>query len=126
MELAYRALLEKVGKDGKIHVIGASCGGGESLTLAESKDIDAIGFFSSAQRDENIERFQASLADKPTLIIAAEEDGRTYTSANALFKASKNANSKLIIYKGRDHGFPLLDKDANLAELIAQWYSDLL
>ncbi|MBQ4810867.1 alpha/beta hydrolase [Pseudoalteromonas luteoviolacea] len=123
VQIAYQFLKDKVGAQGKIGVIGASCGGSQAIELALNNQIAAIGFFSSAQNDKNIEKYTNSLSGKPTLIIAAEEDGRTYTSAQALFVEAKHSNSKFLAYKGKDHGYPLLDKDSNLTPAIVTWFS---
>jgi len=111
---------------GIVGVIGASCGGGQAITLAEANPVTAISFFSSGQNEENINRYKASLANKPTFIIAAEDDTFTYNSAKQLFTETKNINSKLVAYKGSDHGFPLLDKDTQLANSLVNWFDKQL
>ncbi|KGJ90529.1 dienelactone hydrolase family protein [Thalassotalea sp. ND16A] len=126
VQLAYDYLKSNMAANGVIGVIGASCGGSQAITLAENNPINAISFFSSGQSDENIDRYKTALANKPTLIIAAEEDTRTYQSAKKLFATTTNANSKFIGYKGGDHGYPLLDKDAHLASSIVNWLDSQL
>ena len=126
VQLAYNYLKSKVENNSVIGVIGASCGGSQAITLAENNPIKAIGFFSSQQREENITRYQNTLADKATLIIASEEDGGTYTSAQKLFEKAKHNNSKFVSYKGNGHGYPLLDKDAHLADSIVNWFDSQL
>lgn len=121
VQLAHDHLKSKLPKSGKVGVIGASCGGSQAITLSENNPIEVIGFFSSGQRDANITRYTNVMADKPTLIIASEEDTGTYASAQKLFKATTNENSKFIAYKGGDHGYPLLDRDAQLASYIVGW-----
>jgi dienelactone hydrolase len=126
VQLAYDYLSSKVSGDGVVGVIGASCGGAQAITLAESSPIKVISFFSSGQRDENIKRYENTLADKPTLIIASEGDGGTYTSAQKLFIAAKHGKSKFISYKGEDHGYPLLDRDTHLTSNIVNWFDSQL
>lgn len=122
VQKAYDFLKNKMSDKGVVGVIGASCGGGQAITLAENNPIKSLSFFSSAQREENIERYKKALSEKPTLIIAAQEDGRTYTSAQSLFEHAKHKNSRFVAYKGNDHGYPLLDKDKNLSTQIATWF----
>ena len=122
VKLAYDYLTNKLAKNGKLAVIGASCGGAQAITLAENNDITAIGFFSSAQRDANINRYTKNLADKATLIIAAQEDGRTFTSAQKIFSAAKHPHSKMLSYKGSHHGFPLFNIDKTLNNTIVSWF----
>ncbi|KGJ86849.1 alpha/beta hydrolase [Colwellia psychrerythraea] len=122
VQLAFDYLTEKVGDQGKVGIIGASCGGSQAITLAEKENISAIGFFSSSQSDKNIARYNKVLATKPTLIIASQDDGRTFTSAGQLFITAKHANSKMISYKGSKHGYPLLDSDKQLAQTIVAWF----
>jgi dienelactone hydrolase len=122
VQLAYDYLRSKVAGDGIIGVIGASCGGSQAITLAENQSIAAMGFFSSGQRQQNITRYETNLANTPTLIIASEDDGGTYTSAIKLFAAAKNASSKFVSYKGDLHGYPLLDSDPDLGNSIVNWF----
>ena len=126
VQLAYEHLKSKISDKGGVGVIGASCGGSQAITLAENNPIQVMSFFSSGQRDENIARYKKLLADKPTLIIASEEDTGTYISGKKLFEATTNTNSKFIGYKGGDHGYPLLDKDKNLASNIVNWLDSQL
>lgn len=126
VQLAFDYLKEKVGNNGKVGIIGASCGGSQAITLAEKESISAISFFSSSQRDENIARYGKTLVDTPTLIIASEDDGRTFTSAQQLFSTAKNPSSKMISYKGSMHGYPLLDSDNALETTIVTWFSSEL
>lgn len=126
VKIAYDYLQAKIAKGGSIGVIGASCGGSQAITLAENEAVAAIAFFSSSQRDENIVRYKTTLADKPTLIIAAEDDGRTFTSAQKLFTTAKHPQSKMISFKGNNHGYPLLEVDKHLGEVIVNWFDDQL
>lgn len=126
VQLAYNYLKDKLSDKGVVGVIGASCGGSQAITLAENNPINVIGFFSSGQRDENITRYKNIMADKPTLIIASEEDTGTYESAQKLFKAATDSNSKFIAYKGDAHGYPLLDKDTQLSSHIVTWLDNQL
>ncbi len=126
VQLAYNHLKSKLSDKGIVGVVGASCGGSQAITLAENNPINVIGFFSSGQRDENIARYKKILADKPTLIIASQGDTGTYESAQKLFKTTTNESSKFIAYKGSDHGYPLLDRDQQLASYIVDWLDNQL
>jgi len=126
VQLAYDYLKSKLTNNGIVGIIGASCGGSQAITLAEKNPIKAISFFSSGQRKENIKRYESALADKPTLIIASEDDGGTYTSAQKLFAVANHDNSRFISYKRSDHGYPLLDRDPHLATSIVNWFDNQL
>ncbi len=126
VQQAYDYLKSKMADDAVIGVIGASCGGSQAIRLSKENPIKAISFFSSGQRDDNIDYYSKHLANKPTFIIAAQEDGGTYRSAKKLFTAAKNINSKFITYKGDKHGYPLLTKDTNLATNIVNWFDNQL
>lgn len=126
VQLAYDFLKNKAQSDKNIGVIGASCGGSQAITLAQNSNIKALSFLSSGQSKTNIERYQNSLANKPTLIIAAEEDGNTYTSAQAIFKVATHKHSQLVSYKGDEHGYPLFETDPHLASNIVQWFANQL
>jgi len=126
VQVAFDYLQEKTGEGAEIGIIGASCGGSQAITIAEKENISAISFFSSSQTDKNIARYAKTLAGKPSLIIASEDDGRTFTSAQQLFKTAKNPNSKMISYKGSKHGYPLLDSDKQLVKTIVAWFDNNL
>jgi len=126
VQIAFDYLQDKIGENGIVGVIGASCGGSQAITLAEKEEISAISFFSSSQSDKNIARYAKTLAEKPTLIIASEDDGRTFTSAQQLFTTSKQAHSKMISYKGSMHGYPLLESDKQLTQTIVTWFDNNL
>lgn len=126
VQLAYNHLKSKMSDKGIVGVVGASCGGSQAITLAENNPISLIGFFSSGQRDENVARYKKILADKPTLIIASEEDRGTYESAQKLFTTTTNTSSKFIAYKGEAHGYPLLDTDTQLASYMVAWLNSQL
>jgi dienelactone hydrolase len=126
VQMAYDHLKSKMSDNGIVGVVGASCGGSQAITLAENNPVSVIGFFSSGQRKENITRYKKVLADKPTLIIASEKDTGTYESAQKLFTATTNSNSKFIAYKGTAHGYPLLDNDAQLASYMVSWLDNQL
>lgn len=126
VKLAYDYLKAKAGDNSKVGIIGASCGGSQAITLAENESISAISFFSSSQSDKNVTRYEKVLADKPSLIIASEDDGRTYTSAQQLFSTAKHPQSKMLSYKGTMHGYPLLDSDQQLANTIVAWFDNEL
>ena len=66
------------------------------------------------------------MATKPTLIIAAEEDDKTFTSAQALFVAAQHPQSKMLSFKGKDHGYPLFELDKNLNETMVDWFANQL
>ncbi len=61
------------------------------------------------------------LAEKPTLIIVAKEDGGIYTSGQTLFTTAQNSNSRFIAYKGAEFNTPLLDSDTQLATTIVSY-----
>ena len=126
VQIAFDYLKGKIAKNGKVGVIGASCGGSQAITLAEKESISAISFFSSSQRDENIARYSKTLVEQPTLIIASEDDGRTFTSAKLLFSAANHPKSKMISYKGSMHGYPLLESDKQLTQTIVAWFASEL
>jgi len=125
-QLAYDFLRKKVGKDGIIGVTGASCGGRQAKVLAENNPITAMSFFSSAvvHNDEAVSGYK-TIAKKPTLFITAEGDG-TFAGTQRGFTLNENINSKFISYKGKSHGYPLLEQDKHLAKTIVDWFDSNL
>lgn len=128
VQLAYDYLRERVGSNGDIGVVGASCGGRQAKLLAESNPVKAISFFSSAvvhNDGDAVTSYQNTLAKLPTLFISAEQDG-TFKGTQKGFTLNENLNSKFISYKGEEHGYPLLEQDKNLANTMANWFNENL
>jgi len=123
VQLAYNFLRHKVGVNGNIGVVGASCGGRQAQILVENNPIKAISFFSSAvvHNDDAETNYKTSLAHLPTLFISAEQDG-TFKGTQKGFTLNENLQSKFISYKGDEHGQPLLKQDKNLANTMANWF----
>lgn len=123
VQLAYDFLRKKVGENGFIGVIGASCGGRQAKILAENNPITAISFFSSNvvhNDDADTIADYNSIAKKPTLFISAQ-DG-TFAGTQRAFALNENINSKYISYNGTAHGYPLLEQDKHLAETMVDWF----
>jgi len=114
------------GVDGeRIGVMGASCGGSQALLLASrSPSVRALVFLSSSLpwiSEEDITLFEKN-RNIPVLGIAAEGDQSSAAAAQRLFKSSRNENSRLLLYKGSDHGVPLFERDSALVQEIAGFF----
>jgi dienelactone hydrolase len=120
VELAYQYLADKVGSQ-NIAFIGASCGGGQAIILAEKKKPTSLTLFSSGMGERGIERF-VKLSDIPTLLIAAQGDEFTFNSAKKAFEKAKSLKSKIQLYKGDGHGLPLFNQDPHLAGTMVDWF----
>ena len=120
VQVAYDYLVEKVGTD-SISYIGASCGGGQALKLAQNHKPNSFVFFSSGMDEKTIGLFE-KVADVPALIIAAEGDEFTYKSSNVIFKKKKTDKTVLKTYKGKGHGFPLFEEDPKLEQVMVDWF----
>ncbi|MBV1910997.1 MAG: alpha/beta fold hydrolase [Kangiellaceae bacterium] len=121
VKIAYQYLSKKVGGD-NISFIGASCGGGQSLTLAKRFKPKSFTFFSSGMNDERIAQFVA-LSDTPALIIASQGDEYTFKSSKKIFDQAKNKQTRLHLYKGNGHGLPLFSQDQNLKNVMVDWFA---
>lgn len=125
-QIAYDFLKSKLGKEGEISIVGASCGGGQSMILAESNPVKALVFISSSvvqDSPESIENYNQFHAKKPTLFIDSIKDG-SFEGLNRGFTLNTNTHSKLITFKGEEHGYPLFDLDPNLTQSISQWLTN--
>ncbi len=121
VELAYNYLIAKLGSDAKVSVIGASCGGHEAIKLALKHEPESFIFFSSGM-DEEVKGLFDQVSEVPALIIAAEGDTFTFESSNEIFLKAKNEDTRLLLYKGKDHGLPLFAKDPDLENLMVRWF----
>ena len=120
VELAYQYLAEKVGSQ-NIAFIGASCGGGQAMMLAETKSPTSFTFLSSGMNEQRIEQFE-KLSDIPALFIAAQGDRFTYNSAKVAFEKAKSPKSRIQLYKGNGHGHPLFTLDPHLEKNMVDWF----
>ncbi|MCP4412273.1 MAG: alpha/beta hydrolase [Gammaproteobacteria bacterium] len=120
IQAAYQVLVEKTGSS-DISFIGASCGGTQSIQLAKKHKPNSFIFFSAGMTDKTISDFE-NLNDIPALVIASVGDKSTFKSSNALFLGTKNTNSRMISYKGKDHGKPLFEHDKNLENTMVEWF----
>ena len=121
VEIAYQYLVAKLGDNAKVSLIGASCGGGQAILLAEKHQVSSFVFFSSGMNEDYIEKFN-KLSDVPTLIIAAQEDEYTYKSSKQIFEAAKSDKTRLLSYKGSGHGHPLFKQDPHLENTMVNWF----
>lgn len=114
-------LQERVGENGAIGVVGASCGGSLAVRLSDTVNFSAVVLFSSAQGEKNITRYETNLRDVPTYLIAAEGDNAAHHSAAQIFALADNTASKSVTYKGAKHGRPLFKQDNGLQQALIEW-----
>ncbi len=120
IQTAYNVLVEKTGSN-DISFIGASCGGTQSIQLAKKHKPKSFIFFSAGMSEKTISSFE-NLSEIPALLIASVGDKYTFKSSNTLFLGAKNTNSRMISYKGKDHGKPLFKHDKNLENTMVEWF----
>jgi len=121
VEIAYQYLRAKLGNAGKIAFIGASCGGTQAVIAAQKHRPESFIFFSSGINNKNQELF-IEMSDTPALIIASQDDGNTFKTANNIFLNAKNKQSRMLAYKGNAHGRPLFKQDKNLEDKMVNWF----
>lgn len=113
----------------RIGVVGASCGGSQALLRAtRAGDVKALVFLSSSLpwiSEEDIELFEKN-REIPLFAIAAEGDRDSARAAKRLFDHSGSPESRLLLYKGYEHGVPLLDRDSRLIGEIVGFLVDNL
>jgi alpha-beta hydrolase superfamily lysophospholipase len=113
----------------RLGVMGASCGGSQTVLLAlREPRVQAIGFLSSslpALTEQDLVQFESN-EGLAILAIAAEKDAGTIEITRRLFDRSSHPDSKLIVYKGALHGVPLFEHDAGLADSIVAWFVAML
>ncbi len=109
-----------------IGLLGASCGGAKVIDLSAKYKgkVKAIGFLST--RMSAAITAQLKQSQIPALFIAAEADKGAFNTAISGFSFSKSDDSKLIVYKGKAHGYPLFKKDSSLEKTIAEWFSKVM
>ena len=109
-----------------IGAVGASCGGSQALLLAtRMTEVGAVVFLSSGLPwidDQDIHAFQ-NVRPVPLLGIAAEDDVSTANRTRSIFAGSKHEDSRLVVYKGDQHGVPLFEQDPNLVSVIVEFFA---
>ena len=121
VEIAYQYLNKKLGSDAKISFIGASCGGTQAVIAAQKHKPESFIFFSAGMNKTTIELFD-KVSDTPALIIASQNDGNTFKTANTIFLNAKSIDTRLSSYKGNGHGKPLFKQDKNLENKMVSWF----
>jgi len=119
-KIAYEFLKQKVGSD-NISFIGASCGGVQSIYLAEKVKPKSFTFFSSGMSEPVIKKF-VKQSEIPALIIAAQGDKYTYNSSKIIYEKAKSEDTRMLLYKGDGHGIPLFKQDPKLQESMVEWF----
>jgi len=127
VDAAYKTLAEKIDSD-NIAFIGASCGGELAVTLAKKNPPKSFIFFSAgmASMTQTVEEHFKPVNHIPSMIIVAQDDGVNFKTANELFLNAKNEQSKLISYKGKEHGEPLFELDKHLENTMLAWLKQSL
>ena len=127
VDAAYKTLAKKVGSD-NIAFIGASCGGELAVALAKNHPPKSFIFFSAgmASMTKSVEAHFKPVSHIPSMIIAAQNDGVNFKTANELFLNTENEQSKLISYKGKEHGEPLFELDEHLENTMLVWLKQTL
>lgn len=113
----------------RIGTIGASCGGSQSLLLAERNPaVKTAVFFSSSVPWIDLEEVKGDgpFTALPILCVAALDDGGTLDQSRKLFARSKSTLSRLITYKGDGHGDVLFALDPDLEGTFVSWFSRFL
>jgi dienelactone hydrolase len=125
--IGYRKLISTKGVDStRIGTGGASCGGPRSIRVARIIENLRTMVFLSTYVDDELITDVGRAAKVPLLAIAAEDDGLTPASLRRLFEISEAPGSRLLLYKGDEHGQPLFKRDPRLETLIIDWYRDHL
>lgn len=110
---------------GKIAIIGASIGANLALNFAADNDVDVATIillspgldYRGVKTEEVIKRY-----NKPTLIVASEEDKYSFESSSKLNELA--SNSALRTYKNKGHGTNMLGNELN--GLIFTWLDENL
>ena len=126
VEAAYNFLTAQSGVDKtQTGVAGASCGAREAIMLAaRHAEVKTLVFLSGAIMGESASEYQ-KLTHLPVLCIVSEGDrygSGTVQSMKDAFSQSKNENSRLLLFKGPNHGTPLFAQDSHLETTIVEWF----
>ncbi|TJY37799.1 alpha/beta hydrolase [Pontimicrobium aquaticum] len=126
--------LKKTSSSKKYFVVGASCGGAQTLkvvALNKNKNIiKGIVLFSPSVREHWIESEYLNqfkeMKQLPILAVSSIEDTFAQAGINAVFPGNESEYSQKITYKGKRHGYPLFEFDPNLAAYMSNWIEKIL
>jgi pimeloyl-ACP methyl ester carboxylesterase len=118
-EAAYAYLRSKPDVEkGRMAAGGASCGVASSSALARAHtDITALVLLSGGAGDAS----KAYLKATPSVAVFGAAADREAEDIRAVVKASRHPQSALRIVRGRAHGVPMFDEDADLKPSIVRW-----
>ena len=96
------------------------------MTLAKKHPPKSFIFFSAgmASMAKSVEAHFKPVSHIPAMIIAAQDDGVNFKTANEIFLNGRNEQSKLISYKSKEHGEPLFELDKHLENTMLAWLNN--
>ena len=123
VEAAYQYLASQGGGD-VVGTIGASCGGGEQVTLAgKHPEIERLVFFSSGLSQTQL-RDALQLQARTMLLITSKGDTRAGSTAGTLAYRYGKSNTELLLYDGDSHGHPLFAEHPDLVDRMVTYFAD--
>lgn len=123
---AFLAALPNVEAE-RIGLAGASCGGPMEILFARGRtDVKAMVFLSTYLQRRGAQEAYGELRDIPALFITSSGDGQTAASLSVAFAENRHPDSRMIVYKGEDHGYPLFDRDPHLERTVVDWFAEHL
>jgi dienelactone hydrolase len=122
VDAAYAYLLAQKGVyRSQVLAGGASCGVTQSADLAvRHPEIRGLVLLSGSASDTA----KSYIASNPKLaVFGAASDGDTNAAKGIkdAVEASKNSQSTLKIYSGKEHGVPMFDKNPDLKPMLVSW-----
>ena len=127
VEKAYAFLTSQRDVDkNRVAVGGASCGVTQASDLAaHHPEITTMLLLSGVASEAGV----SHIADTPRMAVfgaASEDDKAAATGITNALHASKNSDSVLKIYPGKEHGVPMFAQNADLKPGIVSWLKSQL
>ena len=122
VDAAYAYLLTQKGVDkSRVAAGGASCGVMQSSDLAtRHHEIKTLVLLSGTASDA-ARTYITQTAALAVFGAASEEDQAPAAGIKAAVEASKNSQSMIKIYGGKEHGVPMFAKNPELEPMIVSW-----
>jgi dienelactone hydrolase len=117
---------QKIARRQPIAVIGASLGGFvAALGTAGDARVKAVVLLSPAPAAPSVEAV-AERRDRPTLLVAGEEDAPSRAAAEAMLEHLDRSRSQVATYPGGGHGTELLAQVPDLTPFLVRWLKGAL
>lgn len=123
VDVAFAHLMSRPGVDrARVGAAGASCGGGQSVSLASRHPQVRALVLLSGGTGRDPRNYVARAAGLPVLGVASLDDGPAVTQMRAVTSGSKHPATRFVEYQRAGHGTDMFRVEAALEPMMLDWF----